>query len=883
LYDARLTMPHVTALIGQPEPRQNARGGMQQKAGSRQPDEFTEQQNEILYRAMVRAQEEFCLINIATPVARRDLIRMQTGLANLTSPIASRQQGSSSIGFGVSLPVMLSVAQGLSAGQAYGTSETHGISDAIGAAHGTAHTDGVASTSSWAHTVGQAHTDGTAETNSVTHTTGSSHSVSVSDGVAVGHGTTVTDGTSHTHTSGSSETTTTSVGSADSVGASAGVSLGASQNVSVQPEVAGTQIGSLGGSVNEGASFGTSVGHTASSGLATSIGHSESNSDTTSHAVSVSNSTTVSHATGATNTTMESTSVGYAFTKSQSDSKSTSDSVGGAFSRATSDSVSDSTSAAHGVSQGQGLSLARTLGAMQSTGMGAGVAPSASVSKSFQWKDENAIALTELLEEQVHILAEAVEEGGFYSDIYILTRNDHGRRTAEAAAVQAFGGSRHVVTHVQPRRPADDAEHMHLRRHAQCFSPSSLTETLGWLNGYAYATLVTPTQQAAYTAPGLFEEGTALTMQESTPPFAFEPNLSGDVVLGHLYSVERGQQTTAPLRLSEDRHFHTVFAADTGYGKTVAAERLAVELVRKWQHRVVVLDFGAGWRKLLNAHLPPGRTDIYQLYPGAVRPLRWNFLQIGRRIHPEQQYRATAQLMCSAGRMGPRQFGFLQRALFDLYVLAGVLTGARPELSTVKSPPWAGIIQPDELDIIRRARRERNLPEDRPAIAASQPLQGTLRPWEIQAVRVFRSRNVDIVSVYARILARQAEVDPRSPDVSTLEGLLLRLQPLAFGELATMYAGGVETKGVEDLGLLGDEENPSDRWGLCILEGGASMDEYAKTLILSLATWHLYNDAVVRRQETLGGFNRTLDVFWEEANKILGGAETETDTSTSSS
>ncbi len=883
LYNARAKMPHVTTLIGQPDPREGARGGAQEEGRSKGPELFTEQQNELLFRAMARAQEEFLFINIATPVARGDLIRMEMALGNLTSPIASRQQGSSSIGFGVSLPVMLSVAQGISAGQAYGTSQNQGVSDSVGVARGVAHTDGTASGSSWSHAVGAAHSVGVAETDSVTHTTGTSHGVAVTHGTSESSGTAVTDGTASTHGVGSSSSSSISSGVANSQSTSNGWTVGGNVSGQLQPEVAATQVGNIGGGFNAGLNGSSSEGTTLSSGMATTTGTSVMDSTTTSHATTTSHSTGVSDAVSKSDGNMDSFSYGHATTHSQADTASVSDSVGGSFTRSQSDSVSQSTSAAHGVSQGQGLSLARTLGSMQSMGLGAGVAPSASVSKSFQWKDENAVALAELLEEQLHILAEAVEEGGFYSDSYFLTRNEHGRRTAEAAAVQAFGGSQRVVTHIQPRRPESPAEAAHLRRHAQCFSPSTLTETLGWINGYAFATLVTPTQQAAYTAPGLFEEGVALTMQERTPPFAFQPDLPGDVVLGHLYSTERGEQTSAQLRLSEDRHFHTVFAADTGFGKTVAAERLAVEVVNTWHHRAVVLDFGAGWRKLLNSSIPAGRLDIYQLYPGAQRPLRWNFLQIGRRIHPEQQFRATAQLMCAAGRMGPRQFGFLQEALNLLYLDAGVLEYAPGGVVVVAAvdAKWM-FVQPDEVEIVKRGRREVGLDPDSPPVRPGQRLE-TLAAFEVQALRVYRSRTVSVAALYNKLRERKKLLSDRSPDVSTLEGLLLRLEPLAIGEMARMYGGGEETTGVEDLGLLGPEPNLAERWGLCILEGGAQMDEYAKTTVLSLAAWHLYHDAVVRRQETIGGFNRPLDIFWEEANKILGGAAAESDTSTSSS
>jgi len=153
LWEARTQMRFVTALVGQPDPREAPRGGHQQQADGRRAS-FSEQQNELLYRALARAKEEFLFLNIATPVERADIARMLAGLANLTSPIASRQQGVTSIGFGVSLPVILSAAQGLSAGQAYGQSEMQGESDSVGVSRGAAHTEGAAQTSSWARTTG---------------------------------------------------------------------------------------------------------------------------------------------------------------------------------------------------------------------------------------------------------------------------------------------------------------------------------------------------------------------------------------------------------------------------------------------------------------------------------------------------------------------------------------------------------------------------------------------------------------------------------------------------------------------------------------------------------------------------------------------------------
>jgi hypothetical protein len=925
LWEALQKMPRVTALVGQPDPREGARGGGQQQTVSGPMGAgagFSEQQNEILFRALARAKEEFLFVNIATPIARRNLAGMLESLANLTSPIASRQQGATSIGFGISLPVILSVGQAQTAGQSYGTTEGHGTSESIGVSRGTAHSEGVAESSGWSYTKGVAHTEGQSVTDSVTHSSGVAHSSGVSqstsesfgtgqsqsvahtDSVANTHGNSLTNGAFSSSTLGGSHSVSSGGSHSESVGGSHVASSGGSHTESLQGLSSSATVGipgvatysvsegktpTVGDTSSWGVSDGSSWGVSNGSTWGVSDGSSWANTTGSSQSSTVSQATTVgaadtvgasqsqNHTVGVsqgmseTIGRSESVSVGQAVTRSQAVSNSEAWSVSGGRTVSSSDTVSQSESASLGRSYSNGMSLGQALGAAQTQGLGAGVAPSVSISKSFQWKDEAAVALTQLLEQQLNILKEASEEGGFYSDVYMLARTASGQRIAEAAAVQAFGGSQGVVTHLQVRRPASQNEAQHLLRHVRTFTPSTLTESLGYLNGYAYSTVITPTQQAAYSAPGLFEEGTALTVQERTPPFAFVPDMKGDAVLGFLFSTERGELTNAPVKLSESRHFHTVFASDTGFGKTVAAERLAVEAVNQWHHRVVVLDFGAGWRRLVNGPLPDGRVDLYQLFPGAVRPFRWNFMQIGRRMDPDRQYAATAELIANAGRMGPRQLGYIKQAMWELYIEAGVMT---TDKNVYTDSRW-GQVNADELAELQKAQAERGRPST--SLRVGKATLGMsvldLMPFERQALAVHRSKQVSIASLYAR-LKQHLDALIRSDQVArtSLEGILLRLEPFTHGELALMYGSSENTLAIEDLGLLGPEPNPADRWGLCVLEGGAEMDDYGKAVVLSLAAWHLYNDSVVRRRDTIGGFNRPLDIFFEEANKILSGA-----------
>jgi hypothetical protein len=58
---------------------------------------------------------------------------------------------------------------------------------------------------------------------------------------------------------------------------------------------------------------------------------------------------------------------------------------------------------------------------------------------------------------------------------------------------------------------------------------------------------------------------------------------------------------------------------------------------------------------------------------------------------------------------------------------------------------------------------------------------------------------------------------------------------------------------------------------LVILEGG-HLPEYAKAVILSLMAWHLYQDAVVRRRESIGREAQApMFLVFEEGNKIITG------------
>ncbi|HUW11755.1 MAG TPA: ATP-binding protein, partial [Anaerolineae bacterium] len=486
--------------------------------------------------------------------------------------------------------------------------------------------------------------------------------------------------------------------------------------------------------------------------------------------------------------------------------------------------MSETNSLQHGNSHSVGSSLGQSLGWARGLGLSAGLAPSLSFGKSYMGEDHVAALVAQALGQQELILQTMSLEGGLLVDHYILTASPEGRQMAETLVPQAFHGTEEVATPVRTRRLAPETER-YIRTRANLFTPSTRAERSPWaLEPWADSSLLTMLQASSYVAPGVFEEGLAVTTQERVPPFAFRADMQGDVVLGHFISYETGNVTGAPLRLAREKMANWAFAADTGYGKTVAAERLVLETTRQWKVRTVVGDFGAGWRKLLS--LLPGHSTLYGLYPGSPRPLRWNPLQIGRRITPEIQLAATCELLVNAGRMGQRQHGWLRQHLRALYQEHGVLVEDREVWDHDR---W-GMVSPDERELLDQAREERGA---NPLPNGQIPLS-RMHPRERQILAVLRSMAVDLSMLYGSLQRQFQKLRPGSPDHTSMQGLLLRLEAFTQGEMARMYGRGEGCIAIEDLSLP---------WGITILEGGRLSDEYAKAVILGLITWHLYTDA----------------------------------------
>ena len=777
--------------------------------------------------------------------------------ASSSSGVAQSQGASWGTSDGASSGWSASTGHTDSAGQAHAT----GAGVTVSESSATGHTDSSASGSSQSQGVSDTASQSNTASQSQSNTVGASVSAGVpgvvSGSASAAHG--WTDGEAESlgtsHAASSSTGTSQSTGTADSVSHSSGQAMSASSSDTASTGTADSVSAGVSGGTSHSASQGGSsvttssaaqgtadtVGWADTRGSADTVGWADSkgSSDTQGWAVSRGSADSLSGGRGVS----EAVSSSHSVSRGSADAESWGESTSEGWSEGKSVGRGYNAGRAHGVgfSEAEGVSLGAGQG--MSGGFSAGLVPGMSLSRNWQTEDDVAIRLTEVARGLESLLNTASHEGGFMTTALLLA-SDAGERAAQALVPQAFHGPG-VPTPVLTV-PGDGA----LRDHALAFRPSLAPDgdpfriNLLWSK---WGTLLTPAMLAAYTSPNLFEEGTAVTIQEKLPPLAFYPELPGEVVLGHQVSPETGDLTSAPLRLSRDAHFHTAFCGDTGYGKSVAAVRMAYETTLHWGLKTIVLDFGAGWRQLLNAPGLQGHVEIRQLSPGGVRPLRWNPLQIGRNILPEVQWRAFSDIFGTIAQLGgKRQIHELREILRKVYLAAGVLVDD-PECRN--DPAW-GLVRPAEAAAA--------------GVAPGTPLAALDRPLR-QALAAARSREVGLADLYRRIEAELATVPPKDIRRSILEGINFRLKPLVQGEAGLQYTAGGAAIDINDV-VPGE-------WGVAVVEGGAFLDDFSKAFLLGWAAWQLYTDAVVLRARGGAGRPAHMQIVFEEANKILAGLD----------
>jgi hypothetical protein len=808
-------------LLGHPDPRVKRRAHGRDGALPEEADDLSAEQNEILFRGLAKLRENFVFQVVSDHVPRGELVRYLEDMARLASNFASRRRGSKSIGLSVSLPVFNALAHGYSGGGGQAVTRAHGTADGVTQGWGEAETH------SRAHSVtnGTSVSDGVTEVQSAAQTLSRAHTESTAQTISRA----VSDGTSTTTSSGGS--TTTSVGHGVNQSLTQGGSAGLDFSAGIGIINAGAKFGAN-RSMTTGESINWGTATTSNWGVANSTSHVETHGEATTHGQAdttgeaTTNGTSIAHSRVVTSMHAETETTGYARSQSQSWGR------------------------GHSESEVEGLGRSVMGGETLGAGLTLGVAPGISVNRTYQVEDDLADRLTEVMRGFEGLLNAASHGGGFITSAYLITESEPGAQAAAALVSEAFYGDS-TPTPVMTVAPAEDEQEavMEAVRALVPYAkpagdPGDPFD--GWLF-WKGATLLPADKVAGYVAPAVMREGTLKVIAPIPEGMGFYPQMPGEVVLGHQYSPETGDLTTTPVRLDKPRLMHTLFAGDTGWGKSVGTMRMVYEMAVKWGMRVVVLDFGFAWRMLLNAPGLEGRVDIRQLRPDGVRPLRWNPLQIGRYINPETQLKAFVDIFGAVAQLGQKQQQHrLLDALRQVYVKAGVMVDD-PEVRA--SPQWGRVTALEAHAL---------------GLAADTPL-GNLSADERQRLAVHRSRAVGLDDLY-REIERQYEALPPRDQVgrSVLEGILWRLKSLVRGAPAAQFAAGSDTETVEDLG------RPN---GVVVLEGGKFLDNFAKAWLLGWAGWLIYSDMVARRERQINRGEADLFMVFEEANIIFTGLD----------
>ncbi len=778
--------------------------------------DLAEEQNEILFRGLSKLRQNFVFQVLAEHIQRDSLSKTLTRIAEITSNVASRRKGSIGIGFNLGIPLMAALGQSRTEGLSAG----HGVTQSIqnGVSHGWGNS----------HQVSKSHSEGSSVSDGVSETWGDTETKSQ----GTSHATMESNMESSMHSSSKGSGQSSGGGWSQSAGWNAGVSAAGKDLPIVGGLLKAVGLGNvkLSGGYNQ--SEGMSGFSSVSSMSSSTSGHSEGHSEGVSDAVMGSQSQGKMHSVS------ESHSVSHSVMNTQGESWGESENYG----------------QSHAEGQAKSQTQAQSFGQGLTGGFSTGLLPGISLNRTWQTEDDVAERLTEVLRGLEALANQASNEGGFMTNAFLFTDTEQGAAAADALVPQAFHGPG-VPTPVMTVHP-DEREKEDLRSHAFSFTPWTEIENGDPFDGALwtkYATLLTMRQLAAFTAPGLFEEGSAATTMAEIPQgMGFYPNMAGDVVLGHQYSPETADMTSAQVRLHLDNLMHTIAVGDTGFGKSVAMIRMAYETTLRWKLRTIVLDFGMGWRSLIHAPGLEGHVNIMQLWPHAVRPMRWNPLQVGRNISPETQWRAFADVFGGIAQLGvKRQKQELLEALRTIYNEKGVLVDD-PEVRNGA----LGVVQKNEAALIGvRAGRKIN----------------ELSNADRQVLAVFRSATIGLNDLHKQVNEKLKSVPPRDTMLSgVLEGILFRLNPLVQGSAALQFAPGPDTVPVEDL---------SKPWGVTIIEGGMFLDDFGKAFLLGWTGWHLYMDMVARRVHEVKTDEPLLQIFYEEANKIFvkepgGGDET---------
>jgi hypothetical protein len=852
---------NILALLGYPDPRTKNRLGTPQNGGM--PDEsandLSTEQLEIFFRGMASLGQSFIYQVAADRVEHNKFLRTQTIINQITSDYASQQRGAKSVNVSVGIPIMMNASQGVSDGRSQSEGQSQGEVNSDSHGWGKSETNSASHSESQALSLGSAETFGESKGVSV----GASHTDSHSTSTNISHTNSWGQSQSQGVSAGQSQGGSWSEGGSVAVSAGEGANWGESANAGVN---AGVKVGvsGVGASVGGNQGYSASQGGNESAGINVSQNFSQGGMSSSSSGVSQGQSQSIGGADSVGISEQHGVSDGVNVSVSRGQNHSITSSVnrtqGSADSVGVAKGVSENWGKAHAESvatnQAQGQNMARSLG----SGITGGVAPAISLGRSWQTEDRVAMRLTEDLDYLASIALEAANDGGFMTDVIVVTQTEQGTQAAKTLLAQSLHG-KNAVRPVTTIEPETEHEKLEMVRYASTFLPhSNPTEDEAPKDDPFYgsmwtefATALPARHVASLTAPSLVRGGTLKILERAPKELSIYPENKGEVVLGHYISPETTDVTNAPVRISKAKLMHTMFAANTGFGKSVAAMRMVREMSANWNMRCVVLDFGLGWRQLWSDQALQSKTIVRQLHPHGSGPLRWNPLQIGRYIDPETQIRGFVDNFGSIAQLGQKQQQHrFYDAVRELYIKHGVLLNEAEVYNVAK---WANVSAEESAAI---------------GISTGTSIRSITDKDKRQLLSIERSKKMGLVDLYEYIKDAIDGLD-RKDQIGrmVLDGILQRLRSLTQGDAGRQFGKdepGNPSFPIEDLGRATS--------GLTILEGGKFLGTFEKAWLLGWAGWMIYTDMVRRRELHLNMGEADLVMVLEEANILFTGLET---------
>lgn len=767
-------------------------GADMSKKGKENVDPNSEETSEEF--AIGMAGHDFIFMTLASCVQPKVLENWLTATSKQKTTWASIMQGSTSIGAGISLPVMfagnLGSSLGSSSGASSSMSQSESISNGISENYGTSHTDsaGISEAYGTSHSTGISHTESTGTSESFGESHSMSSSVSVSDSVSnsvslsssesygesygisngysqsqshsysssesSGFSQNMSEGVSSNHGVGAGDSSSSSQSASSSASMSGGFTnsagdtatdavnkgnfnsnLGATTGVNAGLNVSVNSSGGTGLSTNAGgsttASGGSNYGHGSSWGNSAGVGTGYSTSESwgegfsssfgEGYSYSASSSESAGESEGITKGWSEGMSIGQSRGMSigQSVSHSVgqgwSEGVGTSHSQGVSSSISNGTSESWGTSQttshsksvsdgtshSTGTSSSMSTGRGQSSGKSSssssaistgtsasmGVGASLSISKSYQFIDAEVATIVEMLEFNELRLKQALygKSGMFFTDVYIATETEEALQAAKAVAKSAWYNGEAQTCPLQVIQLDEETQnHLLVNFNAFATCPQKERDNMGVFENYTFSTLLTSQELAAYTHLLRVSDGGIYADIQNIPELAVPAGLSGPiymgkVVSGYKWTMDRGYDTVFDYRIDNDSIMHTLFAAGSRSGKTVAALRYVAEIANNIKRkpynkrmRVLVMDPKTDWRALAR-YVEPERFRIYNMGDAnSFSSFKYNPLKVPYGVDPEFHLDIVTDVFVRSYGLGVRSVMILMDAFKSLYEKEGV-------------------------------------------------------------------------------------------------------------------------------------------------------------------------------------------------------------------